>query len=65
MTNLVDIIRTEYDVNPLFAPACAVLWACEKIADAAVAKAQLTKLNRARERAGRPLVYAPYGHHAF
>jgi hypothetical protein len=65
MTNLIDIIRTEYDVNPISAPAYAVLWACSAIPDAADAKAQLSKLNRARERAGKPLVYAPYGHHAF
>lgn len=62
------LLETEYDVSAVSAPPYAVLWAAEKVAQVAgpdEARRQLRAANRLRERHGRPLVYATWGHPAF
>lgn len=63
--NIVKICEEEYGVGIAVAPPVAVLWAAEKIEDPALARSELKRANAIRARHGKPLVYAPYGHHAF
>lgn len=66
MANTLGTILNEvYGVGELYADTCTVLWATERIADKAEAKKELSRLNRLRQKYGRPPAYAPYGHHAF
>lgn len=63
--DIVKILEAEYGVGPVVAPVCAVLWAAEKIPDREVAAKEIYRLNRIKAKHGAPLVYVPYGHHAF
>ncbi len=54
-----------YGCSIVAAPTETVLWAAERIADKATAQKELERANSIREKHGKPLVYAPYGHHAF
>lgn len=63
--NIETILADVYGVGVAVAPAYALLWAAERIADKADARAELRRANRIREKHGKPLAYAPYGHHAF
>lgn len=63
--NIETILYVEYGVGPVVAGKEVVLWAAERIIDPAKAKAELSRLNKIRAKHGAPLVYAPYGHHAF
>ena len=65
MDNIERICENLYGVGIAAAPREAVLWAAERIPDKARAAAELRRANRVRARHGRPLVHAPYGHHAF
>lgn len=65
-TNNIEQICAEiYGVGIASAPVEAVLWSAERIADNETARKELTRANRIRARHGKPLAYAPYGHHAF
>lgn len=62
------VLSQRYDVGPLAADPTTCTWAAEFLADidgVDHAKAELTRLNRLRERAGKPLVYIPFGHRLF
>jgi hypothetical protein len=65
MTNIETILADVYGVGVAAAPVIAVLWAAERIADKSAAKAELRRANGIRAKHGKPLAYAPYGHHAF
>lgn len=65
MNNIETILSKEYGVSVCSAPKESVLWAVAKIADKDVAKKELKRFNRIRAKFGMPLVYAPYGSHAF
>ena len=61
---LAAVLESRYGVGAVAAPPVAVLWAAEHLAESegfAVAKAQLSALNRVRERHGRIPAYAPWG----
>lgn len=65
MNNIETILSKVYGVGVAVAPMEAVLWAVEKIADKATAQKELKRANRIRAKFGKPVVYAPYGSHAF
>lgn len=60
-----QILSSVYGVGIVCAPACAVLWAAEKIESKEDARKELKRANRIRGKHGAPYVYAPYGHHAY
>lgn len=64
-TQLEMILNNEYRVGVVVAPKEVVLWAAAKIEGKEEAQKQLKAINRIRAKNGAPLVYAPYGHHAF
>lgn len=63
--NVERICEELYGCGIAAAPVEAVLWSVEKITDKAKAQAELKRANRIRAKHGKPLAYAPYGHHAF
>lgn len=65
MDNIETILYAEYGASPVSAPMEAVLWALEKISDAAKAKAELARLNAIRSQHGSLIITPPFGHHAF
>lgn len=65
MDNIETICANVYGVGIAAVPVEAVLWSAERIADKSKAQSELKRANRIRARHGRPLAYAPYGHHAF
>lgn len=64
-TQLEMILNNDYGVGAVVAPKEAVLWAAAKIENKDEARKQLKAINRIRAKHGAPLVYAPYGHHAY
>lgn len=64
-TNIEKVLSEVYGVGVAVAPKEAVLWAAEKIADTTLARKELKRANRIRAKFGKPIVYAPFGHHAF
>lgn len=65
MNNIETILYKDYGVSACSSPKEAVPWAIEKIADKELAKKELKRFNRIRAKFGKPMVYAPYGSHAF
>lgn len=63
--NIERICEEIYGCGIAAAPVEAVLWAVERIADKIQARKELSRANRIRAKHGKPLAYAPYGHHAF
>jgi hypothetical protein len=60
-----EILYARYAVGIVAAPAYAVLWAAESIADTATAKKELRKANRLREKHGAMPAYPEYGTRLF
>lgn len=65
MVSIENILCEVYGVGLCFADPVTVLWAAEKIEDIEVAKKELKKANRIREKHGKCLVYVPFGHRLF
>lgn len=65
MSDIQRICETVYGCGIAAAPVEAVLWSAERIISKDDARKELSRANRIRASHGKPLAYAPYGHHAF
>lgn len=65
MDSITRICEEIYGCGIAVAPVTAVLWAAERIKDKTLARSELARANKIRARHGKPLAYAPFGHHAF
>lgn len=63
--NIERICEEIYGVGIAAAPVETALWAAARIADKETARKELTRANKIRAKHGKPLAYAPWGHHAF